>query len=302
MNVETPGFADRLELAAGKAQLAVLRAGLGALARLRAGELVSPDMRLAYLARTGVGLPLVFVHGFGGDKETWLMVAPQLGWRRGLALVDLPGHGASGPLGTRSASLRAQADAVLQLMDHLGLPRAIIVGNSMGGGIALRLAADHPARVAGLVLVASVGPVVAASEVGAAFERGENRLIPRTRAELDAFLKTMVEKPPPVPRAVQRYVADARVRSQDRLDAVYESWKAAPRSDDLPTDLGAIAAPALILHGDRDRVIHPATGEALAAGLPRAWRVPLEGIGHGPQLEALRRVAQLIDGFVSTLS
>jgi pimeloyl-ACP methyl ester carboxylesterase len=295
-------FPDRLELAAGKAQLTVLRHGLAALARLRAGELTTSDMRLAYLARAGTGLPMVFIHGFGGDKETWLMVAPQLGWRRGLALLDLPGHGMSGELGTRSASLRAQADAVVQLMDHLGMPRAVVVGNSMGGGIALRLAADHPARVAGLVLVASVGPQVAASEVGAAMQRGENLLIPRTRSELDAFMKTMVEKPPPVPRAVQRYVADARVKAQGRLDAVYASWQAAPRSDDLPADLGAVAAPALILHGDRDRVIHPATAEALAAGLPRAWRVPLEGIGHGPQLEAPRRVAQLIDGFVSTLS
>lgn len=284
-----------VELAIGRAQLALLRRAFAGAAGLRGGVAAAGGHRLAYLDR-GRGDPLVCVHGFGGDKETWLLMAPWLPRRLRTVLVDLPGHGRSSAVTPDRCGARAQAAALAAFLDHLGIARAVIAGNSMGGGIALRFARDYPDRVAGLVLVASVGPVVVANELTRALERGENLLVPDSHEKTDAFLRTVTARPPRVPRAVQRYVTAERVARQAALDVIFRGWSSAA---DVPADLEAITAPALVIHGARDRIVHPATADHLAARLPRARRVILDGIGHVPQIEDPRRVAALIGDFVA---
>lgn len=298
-------LAERIELALGRGQLALLRRAFAAVSGLRAGVAESNGDRLAYLDRgpsaRAKGDPLVCVHGFGGDKETWLLMAPWLPRRLRAVLVDLPGHGASSDIEAGAAAARTQAAALAAFLDALGIERAVIAGNSMGGGIALRFARDYPDRVRGLVLVASVAPVVIKNELTEAFDRGENLLVPDSRAKTDAFLRTVTEKPPRVPRAVQRYVTATRVARQAHLDTIFRGWSAAAPGDGVPADLEAIAHPALIIHGARDRIVHPATADLLASRLPRARRVILSGIGHVPQLEAPSQVARLIADFVGGL-
>lgn len=282
------GLRDRAELALGKGQLVVLRKAIAAAAGLRAGVADVDGHRLAYLDRRK-GEPVVCIHGFGSDKESWLLMAPWLPRRWRAVLVDLPGHGASSAL--RDASARAQAAVLARLLDRLGIDRAILAGNSMGGGIALRFARDYPDRVRGLALIGSVSPVVVPNELTAALDRGENLLVPTTVEGTDAFLATVTAKPPRVPRAVQRYVAAERVARHAELDDIFRAWRDA---DDVPADLEAIAAPTVVIHGALDRIIHPATADQLAARLPNARRVILDGIGHVPQLEAPAQVARLI--------
>jgi len=289
----TTSASPRLELALGRAQLAVLRTAIIAASRLRAGVAELGGQRLAYLDRRR-GEPVVCVHGFGGDKETWLLMAPWLPRRLRTVLVDLPGHGASSAM--RDASARAQAALLAAFLDHLGIERAVIAGNSMGGGIALRFARDYPERVRALVLIASVSAVAVPNELTAALDRGENLLVPDSLEKTDEFLRTVTAKPPRVPRAVQRYVAAERVARQAELDVIFQRWRAAA---DVPADLEAITAPTLVIHGALDRIVHPATADQLAARLPRARRVILDGIGHVPQLEAPTQVARLISEFVA---
>jgi abhydrolase domain-containing protein 6 len=291
---------DRLELAIGRQQLAVLRRALAAASGLRGGVADAAGHRLAYLDR-GRGDPLVCVHGFGGDKETWLMMAPWLPRRLRPVLVDLPGHGASSPVAPARATARAQAAALAAFLDAVGIDRAIVAGNSMGGGVALRFARDYPDRVRALVLVASVGPVTIANDLTAALARGDNPLIPDRATGADAFLRAVVARPPRVPRAVQRYVAAARAARQPVLDAIFRGWVGAATDDGVPRDLEAIAHPALVVHGALDRIVHPATADLLAARLPRARRVILDGIGHVPQLEAPGDVARRLAAFVAAL-
>ncbi len=90
----TGGWRGKLEVAVGGVQLRALERAVGVLARVRARR--TPDGAVAYLERCGSrGVPLAGIHGFGGDKETWLLVSALVDRRRGLALVDLPGHGRS---------------------------------------------------------------------------------------------------------------------------------------------------------------------------------------------------------------
>jgi pimeloyl-ACP methyl ester carboxylesterase len=289
---------EDLEVAIGGVQLRAIELSVGAVARVRATR--TPDGALAYLHRKGSrGLPLVGIHGFGGDKETWLLVSALVDRRRPLALVDLPGHGRSAEVPEAGASIRAHAEAVLRVLDHAGIDRAIVAGNSMGGGVALRLARSWPSRVAALVLVDSVGRDVH-DGAAQAWAAGDNPLIPRPE-DIDRFMKLALERPPPVGRAVIRHVVVQRARRADQLHALFRAFISNGGDAGVPRDLGGIDIPTLVLHGEQDRIISKRVAEDLTQALPRAELVILRGVGHAPQLEAPRQTARLIEGLAARL-
>ena len=291
---------QRLELAIGRAELAVLERSLAAAAGLRRKTITAGDDALAVLARGGGEPPLVMVHGFGGDKETWLLLAPLLRRGRRLVLIDLPGHGRSSSIAD-AATPRRHATAVRSVLDSLGIERAVLVGNSLGGGVALRLATDEPARVAALVLVASTGPWSHNTDEAKSWEESDNPLIPAASDEaVRAFVGRVTEKPPAVPQAVVRYVTARRAAQSAQLRRLFSDFIRATGPEAIPEDLGSIRQPALIIHGERDRVIGVESAHRLARRLPAAVLHVLPGVGHVPQLEAPARVAKLVDRFVST--
>src|SRR5262245_41002225 len=108
--------------------------------------------------RAGSGPTLVLLHGGGLDDAqlSWAPIWPALTAHTQLVAPDLPGYGAS-PLGQTEPTLAGYRTWLLAFMDTLGIQRAILVGLSLGGGIALRTALDAPTRVAGLVLLAPYG-------------------------------------------------------------------------------------------------------------------------------------------------
>lgn len=286
-----------LEVAVGGVQLRALTRAVALAAGVRAAR--TPE-GVAYYARPARrGLPLVGVHGFGGDKETWLLMSALVPRARGVALIDLPGHGRSADVAETHASIRHHAEAVLRVLDAQRLERAVICGNSMGGGVALRLAASWPDRVAGLVLVASVGRDV--HDGGArAWVHGDNPLIPR-HADVERFMELVLERPPPVGRAVIRYVITERARRADALHRLFRGFILQAGDTGVPRDLAAIAQRALVIHGEQDRIIDKRVAEDLAAALPRAELVVMRGVGHAPQLEAPRHMARIVERFARQL-
>ncbi len=255
---------------------------------------------VAYFARPGRrGLPLVGIHGFGGDKETWLFMAALVARSRGVVGIDLPGHGRSDDVPEAHASIRNHAEAVIRTLDHLQIDRAIVCGNSMGGGVALRLAASWPDRVAGIVLVASIGRDV---HVGSAlaWAAGENPLIPREQ-DIDRFMELALERPPPVSRAVIRYVVTQRARRATALHRLFRGFVLAGGDAGVPSDIAQIRCPALVIHGEQDRIIDKRTSEDLRRALPDAELVVMRGVGHVPQLEAPRATSRLVEAFAKKL-
>jgi pyruvate dehydrogenase E2 component (dihydrolipoamide acetyltransferase) len=244
------------------------------------------------------GLPLACVHGFGGDKETWLMMSALIPRARGMALIDLPGHGGSADVPESECSIRHHAEAVLRVLDHLGHDRAIICGNSMGGGVALRLAASWPDRVAGLVLVASVGRDV--HDGVAQSWQDENPLIPRPE-DIERFMELVLERPPPVGKAVIRYVITQRAARADTLHKLFRGFIHNGGDAGVPRNLRAIDHQALILHGEQDRIISKSVAEDLVASLPRSELLVMRGVGHAPQLEAPRHTARIVERFARRL-
>ena len=98
----------------------------------------------------------LLIHGLGGAASNWVEIAPALAHSRRVLVPDLPGHGGSAPLAA-TPSLDPFADRVGLLAEREGLLRACVVGHSLGGVVALRLARRRPTQVAGLVLAAGAG-------------------------------------------------------------------------------------------------------------------------------------------------
>ena len=115
--------------------------------------------RIRYLALgEGDGVPIVFIHGFGGDLNNWQFNQEALAAGRPTYALDLPGHGGSTKdLGGGKADIGALADAVLNFMDAKGIAKAHLVGHSLGGAIALHLALNHRDRVASVTAICSAG-------------------------------------------------------------------------------------------------------------------------------------------------
>jgi pyruvate dehydrogenase E2 component (dihydrolipoyllysine-residue acetyltransferase) len=288
---------NELEVLIGGVQLRAMERAISLAANVRADR--TPGGVAYFARRARRGLPLVGIHGFGGDKETWLFLAALVGRARGIVGIDLPGHGRSDEVPEARASIRHHAEAVLATLDHLGIERAVICGNSMGGGVALRLARSWPDRVAGLVLVASVGRDVHAG--GAlAWADGDNPLIPREQ-DIDRFMELALERPPPVGRAVIRYVVTQRARRAAALHRLFRGFVLAGGEAGVPSDVAQIRCPALVIHGEQDRIIDKRTSEDLTRALPRAELIVMRGVGHVPQLEAPRATSRLIERFARTL-
>src|SRR5437868_15198432 len=142
-------------------------------------ELEAAGLRLRYLALgEGDSVPMLLLHGFGADLNTWVFTQPALAEGRQVIALDLPGHGGSTKQ-VDHADAESLAATVDQALNALGIERLHFVGHSMGGGIAIAFALRQPERVATLTLIssASLGP-----EINAAFIDGFLRAARRREA------------------------------------------------------------------------------------------------------------------------
>ncbi len=246
----------------------------------------------------GEGPSVVFLHGLGGTRTAW---DPQL---RGLAdrfrciAWDMPGYGASAPLG--KLTFAAIADSLAGLLDTLELDVADFVGLSFGGMHALHMAIRHPARVRRLVL-ADTSPAfgldgtTAVEWRAARLEPIERGLSPADMADsaigaaIDAICAGALDP------AIRREL----VASFGRISA--GGFRAAVErlpDHDVRDDLGNIGCPALVIVGESDRETPVAYAEALAAGLPNGTLEVLGGVGHLSPSEAPERFNELVSEFL----
>jgi pimeloyl-ACP methyl ester carboxylesterase len=266
----------------------------------------------------GTGPPLVLVHGLGGSHLNWELLAPRLVDRARVLAVDLPGFGLSEP-GERPATVPANVGVLERFVREVAGPPVVLVGNSMGGMISILLAARAPALVAGLVLVdpalpppvglryLPTGAVVGAYALPGIGE-GLTELRRRrssARGRVTAILRLCGVAPDQLPpelfeRSVALVENRTDVAGMDRafLTATRSLLWALVRSGEYQAAMASIAAPVLLVHGDRDRLVPVAAARAAARRHP-AWRyVELRGVGHVPQLQVPDLLAEHLLGWL----
>jgi pimeloyl-ACP methyl ester carboxylesterase len=261
----------------------------------------------------------VLVHGLGGSHLNWIRVAPRLASRGRVVAVDLPGFGRS-PLAGRRSAMHVGRRALGEFVRRVARGRMILVGNSMGGGYAMLVAALEPELADGLVLTASVFPrarggwpsplVVGGFAVYEAPAVGEwivgqrlRRVDPELVVRLGLRLTTTHPETIP-PEVVRAHVELMRERQRDPegarafVEAARSIVALGARPALAARVMDAISCPVLVIHGTADRLVPIAYARA-AVERHAGWRYRfLPGVGHVPQLEAPDRWLGALDGWL----
>jgi pimeloyl-ACP methyl ester carboxylesterase len=238
-----------------------------------------------YVDGAGSGPSLVLVHGLGGAASNWCELVPLLAPRFRLLVVDLPGHGGSSPLPS-APTLSPFADAVFRIAESEELLPAAVVGHSLGGLVALRLALRRPQAVRALVLAAAAG-ISSPSRIR---ETLVTLLVLTRPARLVAPYRRLIARvgwlrypvlgywevsdPPALsPRAVEGFLAGPALHT-DIADAGRALVAADPR-----LELDRIHCPTLVLWGARDHMVPLEDGIDYARRLRAPLRV-IPDCGH----------------------
>jgi pimeloyl-ACP methyl ester carboxylesterase len=239
------------------------------------------------------GTPVIFLHGVTDSWKSFEPVLPHLPPSvRALAMTQR-GHGESGKpaAGYRFGDL---AEDVVHFMDALHIPRAVIVGHSMGAGVAQRFAIDRPERTAGLVLIGSFARLTRNAGIKELYESTISTMTdPVDRSIAAEFQLSTVERP--IPAASMEAFIDESLKVPAR---VWRALFANFLEEDFFAELPRIGTRTLLLWGDRDAFIGQSDQQALTAAIRRSRLVVYEGVGHAVHWEAPARVARDLVAFI----
>jgi pimeloyl-ACP methyl ester carboxylesterase len=268
--------------------------------------------RIAYRAAGDDRGPetLLLIHGMAGSSATWRNVIPKLARNYRVVAPDLLGHGLSAkPRG--DYSLGAFAVWLRDLLDQLGIPRATVVGQSLGGGIAMQFAYQHRDRCDRVVLIGSggLGPEL----------NWMLRLLSAPGAEF--LLPALAPKPVlDAGNTVRAWLISAGLRSP-RGAEIWSAYSSLSDADSRHAFLRTLRSvvdyrgqavsalnrlhmtaqlPVMLVWGDDDRIIPVAHGHAAHQAVPGSRLEILPGIGHFPHVEAPDQVTELLADFIAT--
>jgi pimeloyl-ACP methyl ester carboxylesterase len=256
------------------------------------------------------GRTLILVHGYTASTHTWAPLIERLKADHRLVAIDLPGHGLTRTPAGYKATIAGFANYVETVAERLGLPKAVVVGSSMGGHTAWQLALQTPGRVDGLVLIGAagwpqggqanptetpmtqlmrnptLGPILRDLDSTAIFTQGLRASFANPELATPEMIKRYVD----LTRAPghREVILDLRLNYDMRTLAT-------------PELMAKIAQPTLILHGDKDALVPVDGGRKFDETIPNSKYVEYAGIGHMPQEEVTDQVAAEIAAFLKTV-
>ena len=248
--------------------------------------------------------PLVLLHGFGDSFTSWDGWVAELGGKFHIIRADFPGHGLTRAPDGYVLDAAGLADFVDAFAQAVPLPRFAVAGNSMGGAVAWHLALRHPDRLNALILVDAAGfpnenppakvPLafrILRYRLGRAFLRNiDNRPLIDEGLKADVYDKAVITH-----AFVDRWAEFQRAPGHR---AILMSLNPGGFGGATSATLEAIRVPTLVLNGESDVLVEPASARKFAAAIPGAKLIIYPHVGHLPQVEIPRRSADDVADFL----
>ena len=255
-------------------------------------------LRLRYV-RKGEGPPVLLLHGISSSLYTWKDVLPALAAHHDVIAVDLPGFGGSDVPAHFDGE--AWSSLLVGLLDALGVPRASLAGNSLGGALSAVTAARWPDRVDRLVLIDAAGYNLALErrpwllQVMGKAPGGLLDALPQRPLMRQGLRQVFFDDGKVTGERVEEYLAPmARPGARAASRRILTSGE----TFGLPGLVKQVKAPTLVLWGDHDTWIPLADADLFARDIPGARKVVIERCGHVPQEEKPEEVSRLILQFI----
>lgn len=312
MSLMPPGSAETfIDLDGGRVR--VMRSTAEPAARCPAGATTS-DPSGAVPGQRDTRAPVLLIHGGGTDNSaiSWYEVFAPLGAEREVVAVDLPGFGRTTGIEPVGGAPEL-ADFVARAARALAMPRAVVMGVSMGGDVALNLALRHPDLVEALVLIAPGGLVpvfrnrIAQLSAWLAAQLPDVLLVPLARLAnryVETALRAMVKDPDTLPpEVVAEFVREARRPGAGMAYGRYNQASIGPwsmRNNLLPA-VSRVDVPTLLFHGQDDPLVDPEGSRLASELMPNAHLVTVPNCGHWAQLEARARFLTELSTFLAVV-
>ncbi|MDO9238088.1 MAG: alpha/beta hydrolase [Aquabacterium sp.] len=252
-----------------------------------------------YYARheTQPGPCVVLIHGFTAEASNWFRMAMRLDKGRCLIVADLPGFGQTKTPSGLSYRIPIQSQRLHRLLSAVRPTGAFdLVGSSMGGHIALRMALDTPYRIRSLVLMDAGGVTSPQpSEQDQRVLAGDrNAFDIHHPAEFEAFLHLGMNKVPWMPTSVRDALAATFIARNAHHQEIFTQIYHHDLED---TRLGQLRMPVLVIWGDQDNLLHTSMANVFHRGISGSRLVVMPGIGHLPMMEAPSATASTLEQF-----
>lgn len=236
------------------------------------------DLPMRYLHAGRRGDPVVLIHGLGAAAAAWVTLIPMLSREFQVYAPDMPGFGCT-PLAPGKQCITTHVAYLRHFLDTLGYSQVTLVGQSLGGWIATRYAAEHPTRVKRLYLLNSAGLMREGMFSPYAPDRDSAR----------TYVQRMLSYHGPVPT----FLLDAIVKAS-REPAYAEFIANYDRAEEVDEILAQISAPTTIVWGTEDRIFPLCCAYDFQAGIPNSRLVLAPGVSHNSHVGAAKKIAQMM--------
>lgn len=232
------------------------------------------------------GEPVVLVHGFGADKDSWPLYARELTQKYRVIAPDLPGFGENTRDPQGDYGMGVQAHRLRAFLKAIGVEKCHLGGNSMGGFIALRFALDFPEGLHSLTLFNNAGVIgTDESDLQKEIAKGINPLEIQSVDDVTRLIAFVVHKPRPVPAGFRKVFFERYDEHREVLNSIFWAIAKTGLEEPLNDRLDGVTVPTLIVWGRHDQVLDVSSVDVLKAGIAGSEAVIFEDMAHVPMIE-----------------
>lgn len=243
---------------------------------------------------------IVLLHGFGGDKDIWNRFSAGLSEDYHIFVIDLPGHGKSVSTMNLNYSIAHQAEMLEQFLVAKDINKIHIIGNSMGGAIALKYTGQYEKKVKSLILVDALGMIKTQSEYARVVKKtGVNPFFDIcSESDFENLINFSMKKPPYIPGMMMDFLVSEKCKRAEIEKVVFNDMI---KNIDLSHVANNVKVPTLIIWGQQDRVLHIDNAGLFHRTIKGSQLVIFEELGHVPLLEDPEKTAAVTASFIKTI-